>query len=186
MGMSECGSDNRSRGRLRRSSWQTAGRWAGMLWLGACLTCAGCFLEGKEKPPQITVTPLVSTALRAKAPGCSMPILYEEPGVPYRQIAIVEGWGANDQRAQVLEGIEKHACQTGGDAVLILSKRSQTYLRKVYSTRGSSSENPPGQLGNAIPSKELVPGLGQLGHPGFYIDAVAIVYVHHHQPTASH
>jgi hypothetical protein len=147
-----------------------------MLFACVCLASAGCSLRRGEGPPQITITPLEPGSLPAKGSGCSMPIVYQEPTVPYRKIAIVEGWGKNDQGAQVLQGIKNGACQTGGDALLVLSKRSQIYVRRVYSARGSSSESPPGGMGNAIPSKELIPSRGEVGHPGFYVDAVAIVY----------
>lgn len=126
----------------------------------------------------------------AKGPGCNMPLIYAQPTVPYRQIAIVEGWGGiNDSRQKVLGYIRNKACETGADALLVLGGGKQKNTKLVYGatpdrgTEAVSTGNSGTRPDQYLDEMERVPVIGERGHPGTYVDTVAIVYVHPHQQS---
>ncbi|MGH7905975.1 MAG: hypothetical protein ACREP6_05050 [Candidatus Binataceae bacterium] len=155
-------------------------RLAFALVIAACAGIAGC--AEQDQPPQIMVTPLGEYTRPARAPGCKMPLLQTEPARNYQQVAIVEGWGALDQGPQVETAARKEACQTGADALMLVSAARQKVVKNLYAatpntesekTNGASMRNQQGQY---IHQKEYKPTAGEAGYTGFYLDAVAIIF----------
>jgi hypothetical protein len=159
-----------------------AGRWVG-LWM--LVAAAGCATE-PAMPPTATVTEIETTTRPAKDPNCYMPVIYAEPTVDYRKIAIVDAWASLQySQAQVLDEVKRKACETGADAVLVLSGAQQDTRRLLYEgmpnpTRlAYGADAPPGDY---IMDREKQADIGGVGHRGTYVDAVAIVYTN--KPTA--
>ncbi len=149
--------------------------------LGLCfiLALAACGAE-PNTPPSATVTEIETTTRPAKDPNCYMPVIYAEPTVDYRKIAIVDAWASlKYSQAQVLEEVKRKACETGADAVLLLSGSQQEGRRLLYEgapnpTRlAGGASTPPGDY---IMDREKEAEVGSVGHRGTYIDAVAIIY----------
>ena len=108
-----------------------------------------------------------------------MPVLHTEPLTNHRRIAIVEAWGAFGQENQVLEALKSSGCQTGADALVIVEDKSQvnpaiakTGLPLTMQDEEEKMDTTQGQRFK----KGLAPGIGEAGHPGYYLDSVAIVY----------
>jgi hypothetical protein len=160
-----------------------AKRWMG-LWL--LVAAAACSTE-PTMPPTATVTEIETVTRPAKDPNCYMPVIYTEPTVDYRKIAIVDAWASlKYSQEQVLEEIKRKACETGADAVLVLSGTAQVTRRELYvgepnPTRlAYGADAPPGDY---IMDREKQADIGGVGHRGTYVDAVAIVYTH---PATAH
>ncbi len=63
----------------------------------------------------------------AKPPDCNMPVLRHEPLRDFRKVAIVEAMGnVYASEADVLPALQRKACETGADAIVINTSRSQT------------------------------------------------------------
>jgi hypothetical protein len=124
------------------------------LWM--LVAVAACATE-PTMPPTANVTEIETTTRAAKDPNCYMPVIYAEPTVDYRKIAIVDAWASLQySQQQVLEEVKRKACETGADA------------RLAY-----GADAPPGDY---IMDRERQPDIGGVGHRGTYVDAVAIVY----------
>ncbi len=150
--------------------------WMG-LWL--VVAAAGCATE-PNMPPTATVTEIETTSRPAKDPNCYMPVIHAEPTVEYRKIAIVDAWASlKYSEQQVLDEVKRKACETGADAVLVLSGAQQVTRRQLYEgapnpTRlAYGADAPPGDY---IMDRERQNDIGGVGHRGTYVDAIAIVY----------
>lgn len=151
--------------------------WMG-LWL-LVVAAAGCSTE-PNMPPTATVTEIETTTRPAKDPNCYMPVIYAEPTVEYRKIAIVDAWSSlKYSEQQVLDEVKRKACETGADAVLVLSGTQQVSRRLLYEGAPNSArlaygaDAPPGDY---IMDREKQNDIGGVGHRGTYVDAIAIVY----------
>jgi len=130
--------------------------------------------------PEVSVTQIASFDRAPKGPGCHLPVLYTEPTRGVRKIAIVEGWGTEEQRSDLMKSLEKKACELGADSLLVVSDTSQKTNKLVY----DPSNEEAGSQGNAslsdskgheIIQKEHVAAVGERGHSGYYIEAYALV-----------
>lgn len=147
--------------------------------LGAGL--AGC---GSQRAPlQVEVTQLGPYAHAAKAPDCHMPVYQSMPLTSLSQIAIVEAWAdVKDQPPDVLPALERKACETGADALVIINSEHQDIKNLLYAATPNESmndvtrKNGYAQPGDYIKTAEHTRRIGEAGHNGFYIDAVAIDY----------
>jgi len=111
------------------------------------LTVGGC-ARVPSLPPQVTLSELEPSGRAAKPPDCNMPVLRHEPLTDFRKVAIVEALGnvyANE--ADVLPAVQRKACETGADAIVILASKAQTsesatgyYINSVAIVYGK--ENP--------------------------------------------
>jgi hypothetical protein len=118
-----------------------------VLIIGLTLAAAGC-AHVISLPPQVTVSEVEPSGRAAKPPDCNMPVLRHEPLTDFRKVAIVEGLGnvyANE--ADVLPLVQRKACETGADAIVVLTSKSQTsesttgyYINSVAIVYGK--ENP--------------------------------------------
>jgi hypothetical protein len=90
-------------------------------------------------PPQATLTEIEPSGRAARDPNCTVPILHSEPLTDFRKVAIIEGLGnVYAQESDVMPAVMRKACETGADAILILTSKSQT------------SENMTGYYINAV------------------------------------
>jgi hypothetical protein len=148
-----------------------------MLVVLASLGLAGC---ASHQPPEASITQIANFDRPAKSPDCSMPMLRVEPLTPHHKIAIVEAWGDFGEQDAILAALRRSACQTGADALVIVENQSQIDPRTL--TFGLP-ENLQAQEARTDMSQaerykqnEVKPAVGAHGHPGLYIDSVAIVY----------
>jgi len=108
-----------------------------------------------------------------------MTVLYREPLTDHRRIAIVEAWGAVGQEEQVLAALKSTGCQTGADALVIVEDQSQANAAtaKFGLPETTQEEEEKMDLTQGQRHKKyLAPAIGEAGHPGYYLDSVAIVY----------
>jgi len=142
---------------------------------------AGC--SSLKKPLQVSVTQLSPYSHAAKGPDCQMPVLESLPVKNLSQIAIVEAWAdASDQPPDVLPALKRKACETGADALVIINSEHQDIKNLLYAASPNESLNEITQKngyagqGEYIKTAEHTRRIGEAGHNGFYIDAVAIEY----------
>jgi hypothetical protein len=94
--------------------------------IGLTIAAAGC-AHVISLPPQVTLTEVEPSGRAAKPPDCNMPVLRHEPLRDFRKVAIVEGLGnVYASEADVLPAVQRKACETGADAIVILTSRAQT------------------------------------------------------------
>jgi len=167
---------------LTRSHRWTAA--ASALLLASCAgAAAGCFTD--KRPTQVMITPVATAIHPAKPPDCDMPVLTAEPTAAYQQVAIVEAWAdVNEDPAKVLPELKRQACATGAQALLIVSGRKQDVNTLLYGvtpneseTQVTSTNRTPNQAADYINKMQYRPRVGEAGHTGYYIDALAIDYV---------
>ena len=142
----------------------------------ACLLVAGC---ASKPAPRASFTQTATFDRPPKPADCFMTVLYTEPLTEHRRIAIVEAWGAVGQEEQVLAALKSTGCQTGADALVIVEDQSQANaatakfgLPETTQEEESRMDLTQGQRHK----KYLAPAIGEAGHPGYYLDSVAIVY----------
>ena len=143
----------------------------------ACLAAAGC--ASLPPPPKASFTQTATFDRPPKAADCFMPILYNEPLTDHRRIAIVEAWGAVGQEDQVLAALKGSGCATGADALAIVENQSQANpnVAKFGLPESTQDEEARSDLTQGQRyKKDLAPAIGQAGHPGYYLDSIAIVY----------
>jgi hypothetical protein len=108
-----------------------------------------------------------------------MTVLQTEPLINHRRIAIVEAWGAVGQEEQMLAALKSTGCETGADALVIVEGQSQanaaTAKRGLPETTQEEEDKMDLTQGQRH-KKDLTPAIGEAGHPGYYLDSVAIVY----------
>ena len=111
-------------------------RWLLILLAGlSALSCSRVV----ALPPQVTVAEIEPSGRAAKPPNCDIPVLRTEPARDYRKVAIIEGLGnVFAPESEVLSLVRSKACETGADALLILTSKAQT------------SENMTGYYVNAV------------------------------------
>jgi hypothetical protein len=151
------------------------------LLIGLMLTVAAFACSAEPNlPPVATVTEIEPVSRPAKAPNCYMPVIYADPAVDYKKIAIVDGWGSlKFSQEQVLEVVKSKACETGADALLLLSKTQQESRKLVYEgvpNPARNSQTASQNQGDYLNDREKAPEIGAVGHRGTYVDAVAIIY----------
>ena len=142
----------------------------------------GCFTD--KRPTQVMVTPVTTVIHPAKPPDCDMPILTEEPTAGYQQVAIVEAWAdVNEDPAKVLPELKRQACATGAQALLIVSGKKQDVKSLLYGvtpneseTKVTSENRSANGAAEYINKMQYKPRVGEAGHTGYYIDALAIDY----------
>ncbi len=155
----------------------------------AWLSAAGC--ASVPPPPKASFTQTANFDRPPKPADCYMPVLQTEPLTNHRGIAIVEAWGAIGQDEQVLAALKSRACETGADALVIVEDQSQadSKIAKFGLPESTLDEEAKMDLTQGQRyKKDLVPEIGQAGHPGVYLDSVAIVYdkIKADSETASH
>ena len=143
--------------------------------VGGCLST--------RTPMQVSVTQLAPYVTSAKEPDCTIPVLNTMPMGAYTQVAIVEGWAdLKDTQEDVLPALRRKACETGADALVILNSTHQDVKQLLYQASPNEQLNDTTQQNvyagqsDYIKEMEHTRRIGEAGHNGFYIDAVAINY----------
>jgi hypothetical protein len=124
---------------------------------------SGC---AQRDPPESTISWLAPQTRAAKPADCAMPVLAELPNADYQQIAIVEvadDFNAEDQ--ELADLARRRACETGADALVILENKRQK-LGAATATEGGAKAH----------ANDHAPEVGEVGHKGRILNAVAIVY----------
>jgi hypothetical protein len=156
-----------------------------LAFFGLCLSLgavvAGCATQ--RTPLYVDITQLAPYAHAAKPPDCPMPVLAALPLASYQQIAIVEAWAdVKDQQDDVLPALRRKACETGADALVILNSKRQDMKNLLYQATPnetfdeSTKKNVYSGQGEYIAEMEHTRRIGEAGHSGFYVDAIAIDY----------
>jgi hypothetical protein len=146
------------------------------------LVVAGCGSQRAEL--QVQVTQLGPYTHAAKAPDCQMPVLDQMPVKNLSEVAIVEVWAdSKDQPPDVLPALQRKACETGADALVVINSQHQDVKNLLYKaspnqTLTSVTEHQAYASGaDYIKEAEHTRRIGEAGHNGFYVDAVAIEYL---------
>jgi hypothetical protein len=154
------------------------------------LSVAGC--STSRTPMQVEVTQLGPYLNAAKDPGCAMPVLDAMPLTAFRQVAIVEAWAdLKDDETQVLPALKRKACETGADALVILNSTHQDVKQMLYQAspneqlNDTTKQNVYAGQGDYIKEMEHTRRIGEPGHNGFYVDAIAINYTQSAEKRAS-
>jgi hypothetical protein len=155
----------------------------GTIGLAFSAVIAGC--GAQKNPLQVAVTQLGPYNHAAKGPDCHMPILEALPANTGSQIAIVEAWAdQTDAPPDVLPALRRKACETGADALVIINSQHQDIKHLLYSSDPETMVEQQKESGYAQQQGDSVAindagharAVGEEGHNGFYIDAVAIEY----------
>src|SRR5271155_412397 len=149
----------------------------------------GCISPAAVNPPIVNITPLGTDTRQAKPPDCAMPVLDTMPLADHQQIALVDAWGdlaAKDQ--DLLPYLKREGCQIGADAVVLTSQRTQHEGDLLvgaapgrYGSIGPGSDEPE-EVGAHLAAdtegggKKHHAEVGEIGHPGNFMGAIAIVY----------
>ncbi|MGA2410269.1 MAG: hypothetical protein ABSG46_07780 [Candidatus Binataceae bacterium] len=163
---------------MRFHNLGTIGRM-GALLAALTLSSTGCF--GQKSPLIVQVTQLAPYQHAAKPPDCSMPVLSTLPLTNYDQVAIVEAWAdLKDTSDDVVPALQRKACETGADALVIVNSSHQDIKNLLYQASPNESQSDVdakgGGAGAYIRETEHTRLIGEAGHNGFYVDAVAINY----------
>jgi hypothetical protein len=132
---------------------------------------------------QVNVTQLANYVNPAKPPECNIPVLTGLPLTAYTQVAIVEAWAdQKDDQADVIPALRRKACETGADALVIINSEHQDIKNFLYQASPNETLNETTQQnvyagqGDYIKVAEHTRRIGEAGHNGFYVDAIAINY----------
>ena len=138
-----------------------------------------CGQINPQPAPEVSVTQLGPSDRMPKNPDCDLPVLYREP-IGGTKIAIVEGWGTEEQRNDLMTAVQKKGCELGADSLLVVSDTAQSMTHLMYDPvnqepggEGNASLNET--KGDVIIKKEHVAKIGESGHTGYYIETYAIV-----------
>ena len=147
------------------------------------LLMVGCSTPGKVSM-QVNIVQLANYIHPARPPQCDMPILDNLPLISYREVAIVEVWAdLKDNEADVLPVLKRKACETGADALVIVNSEHQDIKNFLYQASPNETLNEVTQQdvysgqGEYIKEAEHTRRVGEAGHNGLYVNAVAINYV---------
>jgi hypothetical protein len=140
----------------------------------SCLILAAC--APQKDPPEATISWLAPQTRAAEPADCPIQMLSAPPNTDYQQIALVEV--ADDYRAtdaEVAALVRRKACETGADALVILENQNQ---KSGGALPGYSGDSRDASSGSSVTNKgpSHAPDVGEVGHRGRFVDAVAIVY----------
>ena len=143
---------------------------------------AGC--APQKQPLQVELTQIAPYNRAAKAPDCNMPLLDKMPLTQVKQVAIVEAWAdQHDQRNDVMPALRRKACETGADALVVINSEHQDIKNLLYRATpneqmtDTTEKNAMATSADYIQAAEHTRRIGEAGHNGLYIDAVAINYI---------
>jgi len=153
---------------------------AAALYAALAMSAVGC---AQRTPMEVSVTQIAPYVDAAKDPNCSIPVLNALPTGTYTQVAIVEAWAdLKDTEDDVLPALRRKACETGADALVILNSTHQDVKQLLYQAspneqlNQTTEQNVYAGQGEYIQEMEHTRRMGEAGHNGLYIDAVAITY----------
>lgn len=148
----------------------------------------GCSTPGKV-PMQVNIVQLANYMHAARPPECDMPVLDGLPLISYREVAIVEIWAdIKDSQADVIPALKRKACETGADALVIVNSQHQDIKNFLYKASPNETLNEVTQQdvysgqGEYIKEAEHTRRVGEAGHNGLYVNAIAINYLLNQTP----
>jgi len=117
------------------------------------LTAAGGCSSVVQLPPQVTYTEIQPSGSAAKPPNCDIKILHHDPLTEYRKVGIIEAEGSVYASEQdVMPAVKRKACESGADAIIVLTSKSQTtenlvgyYVNAVAIVYGKNPNIPYGE-----------------------------------------
>ncbi len=150
-----------------------------MVSVYAASTCA-CAEINAPPAPDISVTQIGQFDRAPKSPACAVPMVYVEPLSGFKKIAIVEGWGTEEQRTDVVAALDKKACELGADLLLVVADTAQHTTKLVYDPAneepGAEDDSSLGaSKAQKIDDKEHIAKIGEKGHSGYYIETYVLV-----------
>jgi hypothetical protein len=161
---------------------------ASVLFLSACSL-------SKVSQPRVTITPIEDLPFKELQPReasseCPLPLIYAEPLTDFRKIAIVEGYGKEGQDQDVIAATQHAACDTGADALLVVSSvlqdgsnpNPQIGQQSADALTRSSSDTAKLMLSGVLlkGEKPTLPG-----REGFFLEEYAIVYTDRNRPATA-
>ncbi|MGH7839161.1 MAG: hypothetical protein ACREQC_15215 [Candidatus Binataceae bacterium] len=152
-----------------------AARWlalaAGLAMLSACAP--------QKDPPESTISWLGPQTRAALPADCPIPFYSSPPNADYQQIAIVEvSDDINADENEVAALVRRKACETGADALLILEDQRQKRGKPLPGYSAEEGHDVGPESGVNVRAREHTPEVGEVGHQGRYVNAVAIIYKH--------
>jgi hypothetical protein len=78
-------------------------------------------------PPQVDVAEIQPSGRAAKPPNCDMPVLRTDPNTDFRRVAIIDATANTfENEGDVLPAVQRAACGTGADAIVITRSKAET------------------------------------------------------------
>jgi len=152
-----------------------ASRWiTGAAIAGVVAILSSCTAE--KDPPETTVSWLAPQTRAAKPFDCPIPMLSAMPNADYQEIAIVEvtdDYNADNQEVYGL--LRRKACETGADALVVLEDQRQERGKPLPGNSADEGKD-VGDTGVNVSSREHNAEVGEEGHKGRILNAVAIIY----------
>ena len=150
-------------------------RWlSGAVLAAALATLPGCATA--KDPPESSVSWLAPQTRAAKPFDCPIPLLTALPNADYQQIAIIEVAGDyNADNREVYGLVRRKGCETGADALVILEDQRQERGKPLPGYSADDKDVGPESGGNAR-AREHTAEVGEEGHKGRILNAVAIIY----------
>jgi len=113
---------------------------------------AGCASAVPRLPPQVTYTEIQASGVAAKPPNCDIKVLNHDPLAEYRKVGIIEAEGSvYATEDEVLPAVKRKACETGADAIIVVTSKSQTtenivgyYMNAIAIVYGKNTNIPYG------------------------------------------
>jgi hypothetical protein len=155
-----------------RARWRIskASRWiSGAAIAGIIATLSSCAAE--KDPPETTVSWLAPQTRAAKPFDCPLPTLSALPNADYQEIAIIEVSDDYNADNQEIYGLARRkACETGADALVVLEDQRQERGKPLAGKNAGSEASADDS------SSEHNAEVGEEGHKGRILNAVAIIY----------
>lgn len=116
------------------------------------IAMAGCASAVPKLPPQVTYTEIQPSGVAAKPFNCDMKVLNHDPLSEYRKVGIIEAEGSvYATEEEVLPAVRRKACETGADAIIVVTSKSQTtenivgyYINAIAIVYGKNTNIPYG------------------------------------------
>jgi hypothetical protein len=144
--------------------------------------CVACSTPGKV-PMQVNVTQLGPYVNPAMPPDCAIPVLNAMPLTTFKEVAIVEAWAdLQDDQTQVIPALRRKACETGADALVVITSQHQDIKHFLYQAspnetlNETTEQNVYAGQGEYIKEAEHTRRIGEAGHNGYYLEGIAINY----------
>ncbi len=132
-------------------------------------TLSSC--AAQKDPPETTVSWLAPQTRAAKPFDCPLPTLSALPNADYQEIAIIEVSDDYNADNQEIYGLARRkACETGADALVVLEDQRQQRGKPL----GGKDAGAEGGADDS--SSEHDAEVGEEGHKGRILNAVAIIY----------
>lgn len=139
-------------------------------------TFFGC--ASQKDPPEATISWLAPRTRAAKAADCAMPVLAALPNTEYQEVAVVEISADYDEDGNEMNRLaRREACQTGADALVVTEDQRQKLGGVDHADAAPLGKTAGGEA-------QHTPEVGEAGHKGRFLNAVAIIYSNYSNPNS--